>query len=87
MPLVIFLESTFHIHTCGWVIGVNHAWKEGKSVDNDGMTRVVIWDCFHSQSERLMAKGAFTGRTVSLDTAEQFTLLSCYQSEVSPEVR
>lgn len=46
-----FLKYTFRIHTCGWVIGVNHAWMEGRSVNNDGTTRVVFWDCFRSQRE------------------------------------
>jgi hypothetical protein len=29
-----FLNSTFHIHICEWVIGVIHAWKGGKLVNN-----------------------------------------------------
>ena len=47
MPFVSFLfKVIFDIHTCGWVIGVNHAWKEGELVNNDGTIRVVYLGLF-----------------------------------------
>jgi hypothetical protein len=44
------LKSTFHIYICGWVIGVMHAWKEGKLVSNEGTNRSGILGLF-SQAE------------------------------------
>lgn len=55
--VLTFLKSTFHIHICGRVIGVMHAWKGGKLVSNEGTNRSGILGLFYIARGRLIAFG------------------------------